>query len=186
MISFENYTIRPLEIDDLVKYFDLVDRNRSRLEDFFVGTVSNSKDIAATSVFLSELIEKRESKQYFPFVLIDNSTNNFISFFDLKNLDWTIPKTEMGFYTDEKFSGKGLTTKAMKHFLEYCFEQFEFKKIFLRTHHSNKAAQSLANKCGFVVEGTIKMDYKKTSGEIIDLIYYGLLNKKTATNVGRK
>jgi len=74
----------------------------------------------------------------------------------------------------------------MKHFLEYCFEQFEFKKIFLRTHHSNKAAQSLANKCGFVVEGTIKMDYKKTSGEIIDLIYYGLLNKKTATNVGRK
>jgi len=97
MISFENYTIRPLEIDDLVKYFDLVDRNRSRLEDFFVGTVSNSKDIAATRVFLSELIEKRESKQYFPFVLIDNSTNNFISFFDLKNLDWTIPKTEIGF-----------------------------------------------------------------------------------------
>ena len=68
MINFENYAIRPLEVADLVNYFDLVDRNRKRLEDFFVGTVSNTKDIAATRVFLSELIEKRESKQYFPFI----------------------------------------------------------------------------------------------------------------------
>jgi len=179
MIHFDNYTIRPLEIDDLVKYFDLVDRNRSRLEDFFTGTVAKTKDIAETKVFLEELTKKRESKQYFPFLLVDNTTNNFIAFFDLKNLDWTIPKSEIGFFTDEKFAGKGITTKGMKYFLEYCFDYFEFKKILLRTHHSNKAAQSLANKCGFEVEGTIRMDYKTTSGEIVDLTYYGLLNIKT-------
>ena len=174
MINFDNYTIRPLEIDDLVKYFDLVERNRTRLEDFFTGTVSRTRDINETKIFLSELIEKRDLKQYYPFILIDNSTNNFIAFFDLKNLDWTIPKTEIGCYTDEEFAGKGLTTKAMKHFLEYCFEHFEFKKIFLRTHYSNKAAQAIASKCGFEIEGTIKMDYKTTSGEIVDLMYYGL------------
>lgn len=66
----------------------------------------------------------------------------------------------------------------MKHFLNYCFEHFELKKILLRTHHSNKAAQSLAHKCEFEIEGTIRQDYMTTSGEIIDLIYYGLLNKK--------
>lgn len=177
MINFDNYTIRPLEINDLVKYFDLVERNRRRLEDFFAGTVTRTKEINATKIFLLELIEKRELKQYYPFVLIDNSTNNFIAFIDLKNLDWTIPKTEIGCYTDEKFAGKGLTTKAMKHFLEFCFEHFKFKKIFLRTHHSNKAAQSLAYKCGFKIEGTIRMDYKTTSGEIVDLIYFGLLKE---------
>jgi len=177
MIHFENYTIRPLEIDDLAKYFNLVERNRTRLEDFFTGTVSRTKDIAGTKIFLLELIEKRKLKQYFPFVLIDNSTNNFIAFFDLKNLDWTIPKTEIGCYTDEQFAGKGLTTKAMNHFLNYCFDYFEFKKIFLRTHHSNKAAISLAYNCGFEIEGTIRMDYKTTSGEILDLIYFGLLHK---------
>ena len=87
MINFDNYTIRPLEIDDLVKYFDLVERNRRRLEDFFTGTVSRTRDINETKIFLSELIEKRDLKQYYPFILIDNSTNNFIAFFDLKNLD---------------------------------------------------------------------------------------------------
>lgn len=177
MINFDNYTIRPLEINDLENYFSLVESNRKRLEDFFTGTVSRTKNIAETKIFLQEIIDKRNAKQYYPFILVDNLTNEFIAFFDLKNLDWGIPKTEIGCYTDEKFAGKGLTTKAMKLFLDYCFNHFKFKKIFLRTHHSNKPAQILAEKCGFEIEGVIRMDYKTTSGEIVDLIYYGRLNK---------
>ncbi|GAA4272174.1 GNAT family protein [Aquimarina gracilis] len=176
MINFENYTIRPLELRDLEPYFYLVDRNRKRLEDFFTGTVSRTANITETASFLQEIVQKREAKQYFPYLLVDNTTNDFIAFFDLKNVDWSIPKTEIGCYTDEKYSGKGLTTRAMKLFIPYCFDHFNFKKIFLRTHHSNKAAQVLAEKCGFEVEGVIKMDYKTTSGEIVDLIYYGKLN----------
>jgi len=65
----------------------------------------------------------------------------------------------------------------MKLFISFCFNYFEFKKIYLRTHHSNKAAQSLAEKCGFEKEGIIRMDYKTSSGKIIDLIYYGLIKK---------
>lgn len=178
MINFENYTIRPLEVSDLKPYFDLVQKNRKRLEDFFTGTVSRTKDLTETEIFLTELTAKRVAKQYFPFVLVNNSTNEFAAFFDLKNLDWTIPKTEIGCYTDEKSAGKGLTTKAMKLFLDYCFDHFEFKKIFLRTHHTNKPAQTLAEKCGFEKEGNIRMDYKTTSGVIVDLIYYGRLNDK--------
>ena len=180
MINFENFTIRPLELSDLKAYFELVERNRKRLEDFFTGTVSRTKDVAATEIFLKDLSDKREAKQYFPYVLVDNSTNAFVGFFDLKNIDWTIPKTEIGCYTDEQYAGKGLTTKAMKYFMDYCFDHFQFKKIFLRTHHTNKSAQIVAEKCGFEKEGVIRMDYKTTSGEIVDLIYYGKLNENSS------
>lgn len=181
MIHFDNYTIRPLELSDSKAYFELVERNRKRLEDFFTGTVSRTKDFAATENFLKELSDKRTAKQYYPFILVDHSTNDFIAFFDLKNIDWTIPKTEIGCYTDETYAGKGLTTKAMKYFIDYCFDHFQFKKIFLRTHHSNKPAQIIAEKCGFEKEGVIRMDYKTTSGEIVDLIYYGKLNETNPT-----
>ncbi|MFT5779805.1 MAG: ribosomal-protein-serine acetyltransferase [Crocinitomicaceae bacterium] len=40
------------------------------------------------------------------------------------------------------------------------------------------AAKKLAESCGFEIEGTIRKDYKTTSGELIDLIYYGLLKSK--------
>lgn len=175
MLHFDHYTIRPLELADLAPYFDLVERNRKRLEDFFTGTVSRTKDLTATQQFLEEMNAKRSARQYFPYIVVDNVTNGFIAFIDLKNIDWTIPKTEIGCYTDQHFAGQGITTRAMQLFLDYCFAHFEFKKIFLRTHYSNTAAQLVAEKCGFQLEGTIRMDYKTTSGEIVDLMYYGKL-----------
>lgn len=176
MIKFDNYTIRPLEISDLNQYFNLVDRNRKRLEDFFTGTVSKTKDLNSTKKFLVEIDQKRKNKEYFPYLIVDNLTNELIAFIDLKNLDWSIPKTEIGCYTDKKNAGRGITTKAMKLFVDYCFKNFEFKKIYLRTHPSNKAAQIVAEKCGFELEGIIRMDYITTAGEIVDLMYYGRLN----------
>ena len=177
MIEFEHYVIRPLEKTDLTPYFNLVERNRKRLEDFFTGTVSRTNNITETEIFLTEITEKRNAKQYFPFIVADKSNNEFIAFIDLKNIDWSIPKAETGFYTDVAYAGKGITTKAMKLFLDYCFNHFRFRKIFLRTHHTNKAAQILAEKCGFEIEGHIRMDYKTTSGNIVDLIYYGRIVK---------
>ena len=178
MIDFDNYKVRPLEKEDLLPYFNMVERNRKRLEDFFTGTVTKTKNLPATISFLEEILAKRELKQYYPFIIIEKTSKNFIGFIDLKNLDWSIPKTEIGCYTDRDFAGKGLTTKIINQFVNYCFDQYHFVKIFLRTHHSNKAAQQIAKNCGFELEGNIRMDYKTTSGEIVDLLYFGKLNNK--------
>lgn len=173
MLQFQNFTIRPLLISDLLAYYNLIERNRTRLEDFFTGTIARTKTINHTQEFLQDITAKREAKQYFPFVVEDDSIKQLIAFMDLKNIDWTIPKTEMGFYTDVSYAGKGITKQALPIFLNYCATHFGFKKVFLRTHHSNMAAQKLALGCGFELEGKMKMDYKKTSGEIVDLLYFG-------------
>ena len=80
MLKFNDYIIRPLEKSDLNPYFDLVERNRKRLEDFFTGTVSKTKDIAATQQFLEEINEKRNQKLYYPFIVINQTTNQFVAF----------------------------------------------------------------------------------------------------------
>lgn len=178
MISLDKYLIRPLEVSDLDMYFDLVTSNRARLEDFFTGTVSRTRNIESTREFLIEIDERRTQKKYFPFIVVDKEMNNFVAFFDLKNIDWSIPKTELGFYTDKNYAGGGITSKVLPLFLEYCFTNFKFKKIFLRTHESNKAAQALATKCGFELEGRIRKDYKTTAGELVDLLYFGLLSEE--------
>ncbi|MFM9984364.1 MAG: GNAT family N-acetyltransferase [Flavobacteriales bacterium] len=176
MIQFEQYSIRPLTIADLENYFGMVEKNRKRLEDYFTGTVSKTTTKADTLAFLHEITAKRDAKQYFPFVLIDDTSDTFIAFFDLKNIDWNIPKSEIGCYTDEDFAGKGITAKALHHFVDFVFREFGFRKLFLRTHQSNKAAQIIAERCGFELEGHIRMEYKTTSGEIVDLLYYGKLS----------
>lgn len=174
-MNFENYQIRLLEKTDLEAYYLLIDTNRKRLEDFFSGTVSRTKTFEETRTFLEENIQRALDRKYFPFIIEDTGTGEIIGYIDVKNIDWNIPKAELGCYTDEKYAGKGLTSKAFSLVVAHCFKNFGFKKLYLRTHQSNVAAQRLAEKAGFEVEGRIRRDYKTTSGELVDLIYYGQL-----------
>jgi RimJ/RimL family protein N-acetyltransferase len=153
-----------------------VNKNRKRLESFFTGTVSKTKTLEDTKNFLADITQKAKERTYFPYLLIDHSGNKIIGFFDLKNIDWNIPKSETGCYIDEKYEGKGITAQAFEVFCDHSFKEYGFKKLFLRTHESNIAAQRVAEKCGFEVEGKIRRDYKTTAGELVDLIYYGRLN----------
>jgi ribosomal-protein-serine acetyltransferase len=172
-MHFDHYSIRLLNENDLEPYFHLVEKNRKRLEDFFRGTVEKTKTLEDTQHFLNEVSEKIKARIYFPYIIIDDTNNRIVGFLDLKNIDWTIPKTEMGCWMDEDHAGQGISAKAFALFCEFCFKEFQFEKLFLRTHETNTAARNLAEKCGFEIEGKIRKDYKTTSGELVDLIYYG-------------
>lgn len=174
-MEFDDYRIRLIEIIDLERYYLLIGNNRKRLEDFFTGTVSRTNSLEETKLFLEEIIKKSVEKTYFPFIVENKKTKEIIGYIDIKNIDWNIPKAELGFYTDEKHTGKGLTSTAFALITRYGFENFGFKKLFLRTHQSNISAQRLAEKCGFEIEGRIRRDYKTTKGEVVDLLYYGKL-----------
>ena len=174
-MKFDHYSMRLLSLEDLDPYFKLVQRNRERLADFFVGTVSRTKTYKEAQEFVEEMIRMTISNTYFPYLIIDETEKSIIGFIDLKNIDWTIPKAEIGFYIDEPYTGKGIITKALQQICEYCFKEKGFQKLFLRTHPENVSAQRVAEKCGFELEGKIRKDYKTTSGELIDLNYYGRL-----------
>jgi RimJ/RimL family protein N-acetyltransferase len=174
-MQFDNYTIRLLTLQDLDAYFQLVEQNRERLEDFFTGTVSKTKTFEDTRIFLTDITQRTSDKTYFPFIIVDNSNHRIAGFIDLKNIDWNIPKSELGLYIDKEYANKGIATNAFRLFCGFCFDEFKFQKLFLRTHQNNTFARRVAEKCGFEIEGTIRRDYKTTSGEIVDLIYYGKL-----------
>jgi ribosomal-protein-serine acetyltransferase len=180
-MEFDNYQIRLLQLTDLDSYFQLVERNRKRLEDFFTGTVSRTNTLADTQLFVEENLKKCEDKTYFPYLLEDKTSGKLIGFFDIKNIDWNIPKAELGCYTDERYAGKGITSKAFSLFVMHCFEHLGFRKLFLRTHQRNISAQRLAEKNGFDLEGKIRCDYKTTRGEVVDLLYYGKLHPQFDT-----
>lgn len=175
-MKFDNYKIRLLQNSDIDAYYQMVSKNRKRLEDFFTGTTSRTKTFEDTKIFLAEMLDRVNKRNYFPYLIEDTDTKTIAGFLDLKNVDWNIPKTEMGLYIDEDYAGKGISTKAFKLFCEYCFKHYGFKKLFLRTHPENHSARKIAEKTGFKTEGIIRCDYKTTSGKLVDLIYYGKLD----------
>lgn len=177
-MKFGNYLLRPIESNDVEAYFALIDTNRKRLEDFFAGTVVKNKTIEDTHLFVPEVIEKAARRAYFPFVIIDTTTNTIVGYTDIKNIDWNIPKAEIGYFIDKAYENRGVTSGAVAKIIEYCFNELKLHKIFLRTHESNIGSIKIAEKNGFKKEGMIRSDYKMTNGIIIDVLYYGLLKQE--------
>lgn len=178
MIAFDHYQVRFLTAIDLEDYFALIDNNRKRLENFFAGTVAMTKTLEDTKAHLVDALDKLAAKQYFPFVVIDDRNHAMIASIQLKNLDWTIPKGEIGYYIDSAYESKGIITKATGLIIDYCFNELGINKLFIRTHESNTGSRMVAEKNGFRLEGTLRRDYKTTGGTLVDSLYYGRLKEE--------
>lgn len=174
-LDFDCYTMRLLCMDDLDNYYQLVVRNRKRLETFFAGTVVMTTTLEATQRYLREMLDKAEHKICYPFVVVDKRTGAMVAALQVKNIDLCIPKGELGYYIDEKYEGRGIVTRAVAAINRFCFGTLGFNKLYIRTHESNMPSRRVAEKNGFMPEGVIRRDYKNTQGQLLDVIYYGLL-----------
>lgn len=172
-MKFDNYELRLLQSADKKHFFHLIQNNIFRLEDFVAGIVAQTKTENDVENFINNSILKIQDKTYYPYLVIDLVTKMPIGFIDIKNIDWSIPKAELGFFIDKNYAGKSITTKALLNISEYLFNDLKFNKLLLRIHHSNNPSRGVAEKCGFELEGIIKNDYKTTKGEIVDFMYYG-------------
>ncbi len=172
-MTFNHYRINLLQADESEAFFNLIDRNRSRLEDFFAGTVSKTRTLEATQAYAIEIQKRISDKSYFPYMITDTHTNEFVGLVDIKNIDWNVPKAELGSFIDSHYEGKGIVTEATKHVIDHIVEIHKFSKLLCRANIRNKGSIAVILKNGFTLEGTIRRDYKTTRGEVVDLNYYG-------------
>ncbi len=178
-MTFNNYTVRLLQQSDIPDYFSVVTANKARLEAFFPLTVAHAKSLETLTSFVEELLIRLDKRENYPYVVVDHSTRKIVGYIHVKNIDWDIPKGELGFFIDEHYAGKGVLKQAMTLIIDHLFRELEFEKLYLRTHESNVPARRLAEKCGFEIEGRLRKDHRTTAGELVDLFYYGLLKKQT-------
>lgn len=171
-VVFRDYRVSSFDTSLKSDFFKLIDNNRDRLEDFFAGTVSKTKTLKDTINYCKVIEQNVKNKSYFPFIISSLKDDKFIGLVDAKNIDWNIPKAEIGYFVDSNFEGQGLISQSLNLVIDYLTETHQFKKLLCRIGTNNIGSINAALKSGFEYEGTIRRDYKTTRGEIVDLNYY--------------
>lgn len=174
-ITFDNYTIRPICIEDASNYYSFVAKNKDRLTKYFPNTLKANKDISSSTANITERIKLAEQREFFTFVILDNITGHIIGSVFIKNLDWNIPKGEMGYFVDKDYEGKGIITKAASLITDFCFSTLGLNKVFMRIAQDNISSMRVAEKNNFQAEGILRRDFKTSEGKLIDVVYYGIL-----------
>jgi RimJ/RimL family protein N-acetyltransferase len=177
-MRFDHYQLRPIAATDGPGLFELIDRNRPRLEDFFAGTVAVTRTLKDTEEHVVNMIGKAEARTYFAFALVDANTDRMAGFVDVKSIDWKIPKAELGAFMDADYEGRGIASKALDAITRHCFGTLGMDKLLIRTHEGNTAARRVIEKNGYRLEGVVRRDYRTTAGVVVDLMYYGRVRQE--------
>ena len=79
--------------------------------------------------------------------------NNLVGLIGLKKVDWANRITEIGYWLEEKYQGKGIITKSCRAVIEYAFEQMGVNRIEIKCGVGNKRSIHVPKRLGFAFEG---------------------------------
>ncbi len=171
--QFDNFQVSDFAPQQSDAFFQMIDANRPRLEDYFAGTVSHTRTLEDTRSYCQGIAQRINERSYFPFIITPKEKHIFIGLVDVKNIDWRVPKAEIGYFIDQGYEGQGIISKALSAVIPHLIKHYQFKKLLCRANAQNVGSAKVALKNGFELEGTIRNDYRTTSGRIVDLNYYG-------------
>ena len=176
-LPIRHLTLRPLTLEDAPSFFELIDRNRLRLQDFFPQTIAAITTPDECTGFVSKKMEEAIQRDTFSFVLTDADAQ-LHGYMSVKNIDSSVPKCELAYFIDAALEGRGIMSRAMAAILNYCFHTLQMNKVYLVTAMNNLPSRRIAEKNGFKLEGVLRNNFKLASGALTDMAYYGMLKKE--------
>ncbi|MEL6140710.1 MAG: GNAT family protein, partial [Bacteroidota bacterium] len=87
--------------------------------------------------------------------------------------DWDTPKAEISYFIDRDYTQQGLMTEVLARSVRFAFLQLGLEKIYLHTLIDNYASQRLARRIGFQREGTLRNEFRRPGGQLVDLMRLG-------------
>ena len=104
-----------------------------------------------------------------PFLLLDKtagSTPVMVGVVGLHRPVWTTPKFEVGYWVRTRFAGKGFVSEGVNALTEMALAQLRAARVELITDEDNAASRRIAQRCGYVLEGTLRNERRAPDGTL--------------------
>jgi ribosomal-protein-serine acetyltransferase len=167
----------PAQADELQA---LVIRNRTQLERHLPGAAKLVTREQVTAYFL-QLEQQRHAGQLLAWVLYFEG--RLCGSLRLNYIDQTIGKAGVSYFLDAELQGRGLMTRALRGMLAHAFTQLGFNRIELCHAVDNLASRRVAERAGFVYEGTLRQAERNASG-LVDMCVHSVLRQEWLARCG--
>lgn len=91
-----------------------------------------------------------------PYLAFEKSTGNLVASIGLHRTDWTLPKTEVGYWSRSSKTGNGYASEMASEISLFALVVLGAKRIELITDEQNIGSRTVAERCGFQLEGVMR------------------------------
>jgi RimJ/RimL family protein N-acetyltransferase len=127
--------------------------------------------LEAVSAYCRDAAERFSARDAFPF-LVFLRDGEHVGNCALHDLDWKVPKCEVGYWQRPSLCGRGLMTEAIAAVTAFAFERLGMRRVEALPEARNEASRRLCERVGLVLEGTLRNYRAAPDGTLTDVCMY--------------
>lgn len=110
-----------------------------------------------------------------PYLAFSKNTGRLVASAGLHRTDWSLPRTEVGYWVRTSEAGKGYATEAVLALTNWALLGLKAKRVELVTDEANDRSRRLAERCGFNLEGILRNTMQSPDGQLRNSCVYARL-----------
>jgi ribosomal-protein-serine acetyltransferase len=118
-----------------------------------------------TEINIRESYAKFIQREDLRLLIFDKDTGEFIASSGLHRINWSVPKFEIGYWIDTRYSGKGYITEAVEGISDFAFRELKARRVEIRCDSTNLKSRRIPEVLGFTLEGILKNDSLSADGK---------------------
>ena len=156
-IETERLILRPPKLGDERPLNQAINRSLPELQCWMPWAKDASMQPTIRYVKEGILSWEAEKPRNFPLVIIHKESQQIIgsSGFNVRSKP-EIPLFEIGYWLETTYTGQGLATEMVRALTHFAFNSFQAARVQIVTQVGNQASRRIAEKCGFILEATLK------------------------------
>jgi RimJ/RimL family protein N-acetyltransferase len=129
---------------------------------------------------IRELRAKLMARTALPLFMWLRDSGAFLGSCDLHNIDWSVPRFELGYWVRRTHQRQGYVSEAVLALTRFAFDVLEAERVEIQCSHRNTGSQRVAERCGFTLEARLRNQAREPTGELRDTLVYALVRGDTA------
>ncbi len=114
-------------------------------------------------------------RENMPMVLWRKSDGLFVGGSGLHQLDWSVPRMEIGYWVRTSLAGQGYITEAVRAITQFAVEQLGARRIEIRCDADNVRSAAVAERAGYHLEARFGQHMRSPQGDLRDTLVYVMI-----------
>ena len=120
---------------------------------WFLPWVAEEPTLASATIRCQQALANYLQRTDLACLAFNKETMRLVGSAGLHRTDWTIPKTEVGYWLRSTETGKGYATEAVDALTAWALNSLKAKRVELVTDEHNVPSRAVALRCGFALDG---------------------------------
>lgn len=152
-------------------FFHLVDNNRAYWGEW-LDWIPRMTDVEAARAFLQRGLDELAGGTAIRMGI--RHKGEIVGRMFFSNINHYLRKCEIGGALDQRITGGGIITRATLALLDYGFGEMGMRKIEIVAAEHNTRTRAIAERFGFLQEGTLR-NTELVNGQYQHMVFYGML-----------